>query len=225
MSTDREFGRFCSSRSCFHCRLLIKMYTHHLGTLQIHHQTQRLLCRTRRRRGPTHEIDTSAHKHASRLTKHEASARPLMAKGCSDIIRGALGPMAWQVAAPGGQHERDGTRVGAPGRRPRMGPQRPGSANRGKRSDVAARMRAEAGQQGEGKGGTHRAPELEQEEPAPVDRSCCSCRLSFCVCGRPARRDMSSRRRAPGGGSSTSRGARRRKPMIGCANGHTGDEE
>ena len=122
MSTDREFGRFCSSRSCFHCRLLIKMYTHHLGTLQIHHQTQRLVCTTRRRRGPTHEVDTSAHKHASHLTKHGASARPLMAKGCSDLVRGPLGPMAWQVAAPGGQHERDGTRVGAPGRRPRMGP-------------------------------------------------------------------------------------------------------
>ena len=100
----------------------LNMYTHHLGTLQIHHQTQRLVCTTRRRRGPTHEVDTSAHKHASHLTKHGASARPLMAKGCSDLVRGPLGPMAWQVAAPGGQHERDGTRVGAPGRRPRMGP-------------------------------------------------------------------------------------------------------
>ena len=53
MSADREFGRFCQSWSCFHCRILISMYTNLLGTLQIHHQTQRLVCRTGRRRGPS----------------------------------------------------------------------------------------------------------------------------------------------------------------------------
>ena len=40
-------------------------------------------------------------------------------------------------------------------------------------------MRADAGQQGEGKASTHRAAELEQQEPAHVYRSCCSCKLSL----------------------------------------------
>ena len=56
----------------------LNMYTHHLGTLQIHHQTQRLVCTTRQRRGPTHEIGT-----ARRVSTHgmrpSSSHRKLLA--------------------------------------------------------------------------------------------------------------------------------------------------
>ena len=69
------------------------MHRHHLGTIQVHQQTQRLMCKTRRRRGPTHE-DRHTHEHTSPLpTQAEAPPRLLTP------LAGALPPRSGPLPA------------------------------------------------------------------------------------------------------------------------------